>query len=81
MTIRELISIFTTAAVVAWALNIVWLAVLAAPVSVLWNWAVVPLGGLPGIGYWRAFGLLLLWFLLRMCHVGVNVSAKSDLSR
>ena len=81
MTIRNFISIFTLAAVVAWALNIAWLAVLAAPVSLLWNWAVVPLGGLPGIGYWRAFGLLLLWFLLRLCLVGVKVSGKSDLSR
>jgi len=76
MTIREFASIFTTAAVVAWFLNVAWLAVLAAPVSLLWNWAAVPLIGLPSIGYCRAFGLLLLWFLLRLCHLGVTVSAK-----
>lgn len=76
MTIREFISIFTAAAVVAWALNIAWLVVLAAPVSLLWNQAAAPLGGLPCIGYWRALGLLLLWFLLRMCHLGVKVSGK-----
>ena len=81
MTTRNFVSIFTAAAVVTWLLNVVWLAVLAAPVSLLWNWAAVPLGGLPSIGYWRAFGLLLLWFLLRLCHIGVKVTGKSDLSR
>lgn len=76
MIIRKFASIFTTAALVIWALNIAWLAVLAAPISWLWNHAAMPLGGLPQIGYLRALGLLILWFLLCNCHLGVKISAK-----
>lgn len=77
MTIREFISIFTAAAVVTWIANILWLAVLAAPISWLWNVAVVPLGPFPPISYGRAYGLLLLWFLLQQAHIGVKLSAKT----
>jgi hypothetical protein len=73
----EFVSIFTTTAIATWTLNVLWLAVLAAPVSLLWNSAVVPLGALPSIGYGRAFGLLLLWFVLRQGHVGVQLSTKA----
>lgn len=78
MPIREFISIFTTAAVAIWVLNVLWLAVLAAPITWLWNRTVVPLGFLPAVGYWRVFGMLLLWFLLRLAHTGVKVSARSQ---
>jgi len=81
MTIRQFVSLFTATAVATWILNILLIAVLAAPVSWLWNWAVVPLGSLPALTYSRAFGLLVLWFLLRLAHVGVKVSAKSQASK
>ena len=81
MTIREFISIFTTAAVAIWVINVLWLAVLAAPISWLCNRTIVPLGLLPAVGYWRVFGMLCLWFLLRLAHIGVTVSAKSKASK
>ncbi|HVZ65086.1 MAG TPA: hypothetical protein VG936_10990 [Lacunisphaera sp.] len=71
-------SIFTAGAVTLWTINILWLAVLAAPFSWVWNWAAVPLGSLPAIGYVRVFGLLMLWFLLRQAHVGLKLSARSQ---
>jgi hypothetical protein len=77
MRLRQFLSIFTAAAVATWIFNILWLAVLAAPVSWLWNHAVAPLGGLPDIGYGRTFGLLLFWFLLCLAHAGVTLSAIS----
>lgn len=50
MGVADLASILTAGAVTVWILNILWLAVLAAPISWLWNWAAVPLGALPAIG-------------------------------
>lgn len=80
MSIREFISIFTTSAVAIWVLNVLWLAILAAPITWTCNRTVVPLGLLPAVGYWRVLGMLLLWFLLRLAHIGVKVSAKSKAS-
>lgn len=77
MNIREFVSIFTTTAVVAWIANVAWLAILAAPISWTWNWTMVPFGTFPHISYGRAYGLLLLWFLLRQAHVGLKLSAKT----
>lgn len=71
MNTREFVSIFTSAAVVVWLLNILWIAVLAAPVSWLWNLSVTPLFNLPSLSYGRALGLL------RLTHVGLKLSAKS----
>lgn len=78
MSLREFISIFITAAVGAWILNIVWLAALAAPVAFFWNHAVLPMADLPHIGYWRAYGILLFCFLLKSATIGVKLSAKTD---
>lgn len=77
MNLREFASIFTIAAVAVWVLNILWLAVLAAPVAWLWDWAVAPFGVLPALSYSRVFALLVLWFLLRLAHAGVKLSAKA----
>jgi hypothetical protein len=78
MTLRKFVSIFTTAAVAAWILNIVWLATLAGPLAFLWNHAVLPVGDLPHIGYWRAYGVLLFWFLLSSANIAVKLSTKTD---
>ena len=69
-------SIFTAFVVAAWALNIVWFAILALPISWLWNWAVVPLVNAPKVGYFQALGILVLWFLLRISQIGISAKPR-----
>lgn len=77
MTIRNFITIFTTAALAAWVVNVIFLLVLAAPLSWLWNHAVVPIfGSMPIIDYPRTVGLLLFWSLLKRAHTGMHLSAE-----
>ena len=77
MTIREFLSIFATTALAVRVLNVISLLIIAAPLSWLWNHAGAPiLGGMPAIGYWRTFGLLLFWSLLKLAHAGLHLSAK-----
>lgn len=76
MTLQQFISIFSATAVLAWALNLAWLAVLSVPLTFLWNHAVVPFGSLPCLTYGRTCGLLLFWFLLRLTQTGVKLSLK-----
>ena len=59
----------------AWALNAALVAALAFPFMWLWNEALAPLG-LPGIGYWRALWLLLLWWVLKLSGKGLKVSLR-----
>jgi hypothetical protein len=59
----------------ALALNAVLAAALAFPFMWLWNAALAPLGP-PAIGYWRALGFLLLWWVLRTAGKGFKVSVK-----
>jgi hypothetical protein len=77
MTIRNLTTILTTAALATWILDVIFLLILAAPLSWLWNHAVAPiLGSMPTIGYTRTVGLLLFWSLLKRAHTGLHLSAE-----
>ncbi len=81
MNIREFISIFTSPPVALWFLNVAWLAVLAAPVSWLWDMSVAPLLSLPTLSYGRALGLLLLWLCLWLAHAGMKWSIRSEMQQ
>lgn len=76
ITLQQFISIFSVTAVLAWVLNLVWLAILSVPLTFLWNHAVVPLGGLSCLTYGRVYGLLIFWFLLRQTQTGVKLSLE-----
>ncbi len=78
MNTREFISIFTSPPVALWFLNVIWFAVLAAPISWLWNVSVAPLLTLPTLSYGRALGLLLLWLCVWLAHVGMKWSIRSE---
>ena len=81
MTARELASIFTNGPVIFWLLNFLWLAVLAAPLSWLWNMSVAPLFSVPALSYGRALGLLLLWYVLWLAYAGMKWSTASPTER
>lgn len=46
--------------------------ILAFPVMWLWNWVIVDIFQLPEIGYWKAFGLYLIFGVL-FNNVGSNI--------
>lgn len=76
MTARTIITLFSTGAIAALLINVVWTAIVAAPISWLWSRVVAPLTKLPAISYGQALGMLLLWLLLRLTMVGIQLSAK-----
>lgn len=59
-----------------WALSALVNAALAAPFCWIWNVTFVPLG-LRGIDYGQAYGILLLWVLLRAAWEAVTIRSDS----
>lgn len=76
MNVRTVITYFWKTAALSVLLNILWLAAMAAPISWLWNWIVVPLGKMPVLSYKQALGLIVLCFLIKHAFSGLQVSAK-----
>jgi hypothetical protein len=54
-------------------LNAATIAALAWPFEHLWNAALVPIDGIPAIGYWRALGIALLWRVLKGVGDGLGL--------
>ena len=52
------------------------MAVFSLPISWLWNVALVPTFRMSPMGYWRAFGLLSLAYLVRNAVTGFTLSLK-----
>ncbi len=53
--------------------------VLALPVSLLWNWLMPEVFGLPILSYWQAAGLIMLLNLL--LHINISFGAKTSSER
>jgi len=63
-------------AVASIALSLLAIAAFAVPITWLWNVALVPTFRMPPMGYWRAFGLLSLAYLVRNAVTGFTLSLK-----
>ena len=57
-------------------LNAGLIAALAWPFRVLWDGTVVPISGLPPIGYLRSLGFLLIWRILKGVADGTSVEIR-----
>jgi hypothetical protein len=62
--------------------GIVLLALCGLVVMLLWNWLMPEIFGLPAIDYWKAWGLLVLsWILFKGVNFGETSSASTDRKR
>ena len=62
--------------------GIVLLALFGLVVMLLWNWLMPEIFGLPKLDYWKAWGLLVLsWILFKGVNFGETSSASTDRKR